>query len=150
MKRFGSARSAVRVADSDESEDASPVVANLIRPREASGGQSSDGDEACDCSFGFRPGRNAHHSLDQIQAALKADRCEVYDAGLASYFDTINHARLVQQLERRVADRSVLRLIRLWQRCPLVEEDDQRRRRTTHQRQGTPEGGVISPLLANT
>ena len=101
------------------------------------------------CSFGFRPGRNAHQALDQVQAALKAGRCEVYDADLASYFDTIDHARLLQQLERRIADQSVLRLIRLWLRCPVVEEDDQGRRRTTHPRQGTPQGGVISPLLAN-
>jgi RNA-directed DNA polymerase len=101
------------------------------------------------CSFGFRPGRNAHQALDQIQAALKAGRCEVYDADLASYFDTIDHGRLMHQLERRMADRSVLRLIRLWLRCPVVEEDDQGRRTTTRPRQGTPQGGVISPLLAN-
>lgn len=101
------------------------------------------------CSFGFRPGRNAHQALDQVQAALKAGRQEVYDADLASYFDTIDHGRLLQQLKRRIADRSVLRLIRLWLRCPVVEEDDEGRRRTTHPRQGTPQGGVISPLLAN-
>jgi RNA-directed DNA polymerase len=101
------------------------------------------------CSFGFRPGRNAHQALDQIQAALKAGRHEVYDADLASYFDTINHDRLLQQLGRRIADRSVLTLIRAWLRCPVVEDDDQGRRHTTHPRQGTPQGGVISPLLAN-
>jgi RNA-directed DNA polymerase len=101
------------------------------------------------CSFGFRPNRNAHQALDQVQAALKAGRCEVYDADLASYFDTIDHARLLRQLERRIADRSVLALIRGWLRCPVVEEDAQGRRRTTHPRQGTPQGGVISPLLAN-
>ena len=101
-----------------------------------------------DCSFGFRPGRNAHQALDQRQAALKAGLSEVYDADLASYFDTIDHARLVRQLDRRIADRSVLRLIRLWLRCPIVEEDEDGRRRTTHPRQGTPQGGVISPLLA--
>jgi RNA-directed DNA polymerase len=101
------------------------------------------------CSFGFRPKRNAHQALDQIQTALKAGRTTVYDADLASYFDTIDHGRLIQQLERRIADRSVLRLIRLWLRCPVVEEDDTGRRHTTHPRQGTPQGGVISPLLAN-
>jgi RNA-directed DNA polymerase len=101
------------------------------------------------CSFGFRPKRNAHQALDQIQAALRAGRTAVYDADLASYFDTIDHGRLMQQLERRIADRSVLRLIRLWLRCPVVDEDDDGRRRTTHPRQGTPQGGVISPLLAN-
>ncbi|MDP9322331.1 MAG: group II intron reverse transcriptase/maturase [Acidobacteriota bacterium] len=101
------------------------------------------------CSFGFRPGRNAHQALDQIQAALKSGRQAVYDADLASYFDTIDHERLMHQLGRRIADRSVLALIRLWLRCPVVEEDDQGRRHTTHPRQGTPQGGVISPLLAN-
>jgi RNA-directed DNA polymerase len=101
------------------------------------------------CSYGFRPKRNAHQALDQVQAALTAGRREVYDADLASYFDTIDHGRLLQQLERRIADRSVLRLIRLWLRCPVVDEDDQGRRRTTRPRQGTPQGGVISPLLAN-
>jgi len=101
------------------------------------------------CSFGFRPKRNAQQALDQVQAALKAGRQAVYDADLASYFDTIDHDRLVQQLDRRIADQSVLRLIQLWLRCPVVEEDDQGRRQTTHPRQGTPQGGVISPLLAN-
>jgi len=101
------------------------------------------------CSYGFRPGRNAHQALDQVQAALQTGRCEVYDADLASYFDTIDHARLMQQLERRIADRSVLHLIRLWLGCPMVEEDDHGRRSVTHPRQGTPQGGVISPLLAN-
>jgi RNA-directed DNA polymerase len=101
------------------------------------------------CSYGFRPGRNAHQALDQIQAALKAGQTAVYDADLASYFDTIDHDRLMQQLKRRIADRSVLRLIRLWLRCPVVEDDDHGRPRMTHPRQGTPQGGVISPLLAN-
>lgn len=101
------------------------------------------------CSFGFRPGRNAHQALDQVQAALQADRTAVYDADLASYFDTIDHGRLLQQLQRRIVDRSVLALIRAWLRCPVVEEDDEGRRRTTRPRHGTPQGGVISPLLAN-
>jgi RNA-directed DNA polymerase len=101
------------------------------------------------CSFGFRPKRNAHQALDQVQAALAAGRTAVYDADLASYFDTIDHDRLLQQLARRIADGAVLRLIRSWLRCPVVEEDDHGQRRTTHPRQGTPQGGVISPLLAN-
>jgi RNA-directed DNA polymerase len=101
------------------------------------------------CSYGFRPKRNAHHALDHVHAALRAGRQQVYDADLASYFDTIDHGRLLHRLERRIADRSVLRLIRLWLRCPVVAEDDQGRRHTTHPRQGTPQGGVISPLLAN-
>ena len=68
------------------------------------------------CSYGFRPKRNAHQALGQVQQALQAGRCEVYDADLASYFDTIDHTRLMQQLERRIADRSVLQLLRLWLR----------------------------------
>jgi RNA-directed DNA polymerase len=101
------------------------------------------------CSFGFRPKRNAHQALDQVCATLTAGRTQVYDADLASYFDTIDHDRLLQQVERRIADRSVLRLIRLWLRCPIVEDDVHGRRQITHPRQGTPQGGVISPLLAN-
>jgi RNA-directed DNA polymerase len=101
------------------------------------------------CSFGFRPKRNAHQALDQVGAALQAGRTQVYDADVASYFDTIDHDRLLQQVERRIADRSVLRLIRVWLRCPIVEDDARGRRQTTHPRQGTPQGGVISPLLAN-
>jgi len=73
----------------------------------------------------------------------------VYDADLSSYFDTIDHGRLLQQLARRIADQSVLRLIRLWLRCPIVETDDQGRSTTTRPTAGTPQGGVISPLLAN-
>jgi RNA-directed DNA polymerase len=101
------------------------------------------------CSFGFRPGRNAHQALDHVRAAVTAGRAEVYDADLARYFDTIDHARLLQQLARRIADGAVLQLIRRWLTCPVVEEDEQGRPRLTRPRQGTPQGGVISPLLAN-
>jgi RNA-directed DNA polymerase len=102
-----------------------------------------------DCSFGFRPGRSAHQAMDQVQENLKARRCEVYDADLSSYFDTIDHALLRAKLERRIADRSVLRLISLWLQCPIVEDDGEGRTKTTTPKAGTPQGGVISPLLAN-
>jgi RNA-directed DNA polymerase len=102
-----------------------------------------------DCSHGFRPGRNAHDALDQIRTNLQNGRVEVYDADLSSYFDSIPHDPLMAQLERRVADRSVLKLIRMWLRCPVVDEDEHGNQKITKPDAGTPQGGVISPLLAN-
>ena len=102
-----------------------------------------------DCSHGFRPGRGAHGAMDEIVCALKRGQREVWDADLTSYFDSIPHDRLMQMVERRIADRSVLKLIRMWLRCAVVEEDGKGGRRITKPRRGTPQGGVISPLLAN-
>ncbi len=102
-----------------------------------------------DCSHGFRPGRRAHGALEEIKSNLCAGRTEVYDADLSSYFDTIDHCRLMEQVERRVADRSVLRLIRLWLTCAVEEKDGNGHIRRTRPDKGTPQGGVISPLLAN-
>lgn len=102
-----------------------------------------------DCSHGFRPGRRAHGALEQIRAHVESGRKEVYDADLSSYFDTIAHAKLMELLERRIADRSVLKLIGLWLRGAIVEEDERGRRTYTKPKAGTPQGGVVSPLLAN-
>lgn len=101
------------------------------------------------CSHGFRPMRNAHGAMDQIQENLKAGRNEVYDADLSSYFDTIAHGRLMQMVERRIADRTVLGLIRMWLRCEVVEMDGKGGKKISRPTAGTPQGGVISPLLAN-
>jgi RNA-directed DNA polymerase len=100
-----------------------------------------------DCSHGFRPGRRAYGAMKQIQRNLQEGRQEVYDADLSSYFDTIPHDRLMQAVERRIADRAVLKLIRRWLRCPVVEPEDKGSGRKMDK--GTPQGGVISPLLAN-
>ncbi len=102
-----------------------------------------------DCSFGFRPGRNAHEALAAVQEGLKAGLRVALDADLSNYFDTIPHDKLMACLERRLADRSVLALIRKWLKCPIVEHDGQGGSRITKPKQGTPQGGVISPLLAN-
>lgn len=102
-----------------------------------------------DCSHGFRPKRRAHGAVDQIVENLKAGRREVYDADLSGYFDSIPQDELMEKIERRVADRSVLKLIRAWLRGEVVEIDDQGRKTITKPCKGTPQGGVISPLLAN-
>lgn len=100
-----------------------------------------------DCSHGFRPGRRAWGAMDQIKENFQAGRREVYDADLASYFDSIPHDKLMKMVERRIADRSVLKLIRMWLRAPVIEDRGKGGRKKS--RKGTPQGGVISPLLAN-
>lgn len=103
-----------------------------------------------ECSYGFRPGRSAHDALAAVRGHLQAGFWEAYDADLQSYFDTIPHEALLEYVGQRIADRSILGLIRQWLRSPVEEGDGKTGgRKTTHPRQGTPQGGVISPLLAN-
>ena len=102
-----------------------------------------------DTSFGFRPGRSAHQAIDAIRSHLKAGFQEVYDADLQGYFDTIPHDQLLKCVKMRIADGAVLRLICMWLQSPVVERDEQGRPTQTNPKQGTPQGGVISPLLAN-
>jgi RNA-directed DNA polymerase len=102
-----------------------------------------------DSSYGFRPGRSAHQAIAAIRQNLADGFREVYDADLKSYFDTISHDNLMKCLERRIADRQVLSLIRGWLNTPVLETDEQGRTTGSRPKQGTPQGGVISPLLAN-
>ena len=100
-------------------------------------------------SFGFRPQRRAHQALEAIIQALRQGKLEVVDADLSKYFDTIPHERLLKLAARRLSDGSILHLLRQWLDAPIVEEERGRKRRVLPNRQGVPQGGVISPLLAN-
>lgn len=102
-----------------------------------------------DCSYGFRPGRSAHQALETIRQNLAAGRCTVYDADVEGYFDSIPHDQLLACLRMRVVDGSVLRLIEQWLKAPVEERDEEGRKRRRRNPKGTPQGGVISPLLAN-
>ena len=100
-------------------------------------------------SYGFRPKRRAHQAIAEIQKAVQQGYVEIIDADLSKYFDTIPHRELMKAVARRVSDGSVLRLIKSWLRAPIVEEDKDGTKRVLPNRRGTPQGGVISPLLAN-
>lgn len=101
-------------------------------------------------SYGFRPKRRAQQAIAEIQRAVqKYGYVEIIDADLSKYFDTIPHGPLMEAVARRISDGSVLKLIKSWLQAPVVEEDKGGGRRLKPNERGTPQGGVISPLLAN-
>jgi len=105
-----------------------------------------------DAAHGYRPGRSATEAVSKVHAALRCGQTDVVDADLSKYFDTIPHPELLKSVARRIVDRKMLRLIRMWLKTPVQEEDDRGNKRLTGGRKskaGTPQGGVISPLLAN-
>jgi len=103
--------------------------------------------------YAYRPGRNAQQAVVEVDALLLRGHPEVVDADLADYFGSIPHAELLKSVARRIVDRRVLHLLKMWLVCPVEETDDRgRKRRTTEakdKRRGIPQGSPISPLLAN-
>ena len=103
--------------------------------------------------YAYRPGRNAQQAVVEVEALLFRGRPEVVDADLADYFGSIPHAELLKSVARRIVDRRVLHLIKMWLESPVEETDDRgRKTRTTaaqDNRRGIPQGSPISPLLAN-
>ena len=100
-------------------------------------------------SFGFRPGRGAIRPWERSGEALRMGKTDVVDADLTQYFDTIPHQKLMQQVARGVSDGMILKLIKAWLRAPILDEEEGGGRKMKPNPCGTPQGGVISPLLAN-
>ena len=108
--------------------------------------------DLCDTAYGYRPERGAIRAVQEVHRELRRRRTEVVDADLSKYFDTIPHAELMTCLARRVADAAMLHLVKMWLKVPVEERDEQGRPRYSGGKRskcGTPQGGVISPLLAN-
>ena len=107
----------------------------------------------CANSYGFRPKRSAHDAVDDIANTLWAGYTHVIDADLSKYFDRIPHAKLMAVVAERMVDGGILHLIKLWLKAPVIGEDDHGVKRGVGggnaNSTGTPQGGVISPLLAN-
>jgi RNA-directed DNA polymerase len=103
-------------------------------------------------AYGYRPRRGAEDAVKEVHRLLCQGYTDVVDADLTKYFDTIPHQELMQKIEQRIVDRQMLKLIRGWLKVPVEERDERGNRRMTGgkaSRMGTPQGGVISPLLAN-
>jgi len=104
------------------------------------------------CAYGYRPRRSAQDGIQKVHKLLCAGYTEIVDADLSKYFDNIPHRELMSCVARRIVDREVLRLVKMWLKAPVEERDEQGKRRMTGGRgssRGTPQGGVASPLLAN-
>ena len=102
-------------------------------------------------AYGYRPKRSAGDAVQAVHKLLCRGYTDVVDADLSKYFDTIPHAELMQSVARRIVDRNVLRLIKLWLKTPVEETGGDGKRRMTGGRgstRGTPQGGIVSPLLA--
>ena len=107
----------------------------------------------CETSYGFRPKKSAHDAVDDVAYAMNTGYTEIIDADLSKYFDTIPHANLMATVAERICDGEILRLIQMWLKAPIMEMDKDGTKRNIGggkgNRTGTPQGGVISPLLSN-
>ena len=107
----------------------------------------------CKTSYGFRPKKSAHDAVDDVAYAMNTGYTEIIDADLSKYFDTIPHANLMATVAERICDGEILRLIQMWLKAPIMEQDKDGTKRNIGggkgNLKGTPQGGVISPLLSN-
>jgi len=100
-------------------------------------------------SYGFRPQRNAHQAVEDITYHLVKGKTQVIDADISKYFDTIPHDKLLKLVAKRIVDKNILKLIKQWLKAPVIEEGEDGKKRYKDNDKGTPQGGIISPLLAN-
>jgi RNA-directed DNA polymerase len=102
--------------------------------------------------YGYRPKKSAQDAIEEVDKLLHAGYTDVVDADLSKYFDTIPHSELMQCVARRIVDKHLLHLIQRWLKVPVEERDEKGNKRYTGGKdndRGTPQGGVVSPLLAN-
>jgi RNA-directed DNA polymerase len=103
-------------------------------------------------AYGYRPKRSAWQAIKAVHELIRRGYTDVVEGDLTKYFDTIPHEQLMRSVARRIVDKDILRLIKMWLKTPIEETDEDGRKRLTggkRSKQGTPQGGVISPLLAN-
>jgi RNA-directed DNA polymerase len=103
-------------------------------------------------AYGYRPKRSAQDAIRKVHELLRGGYTDVVEADLSKYFDTIPHRELLQCVARRIVDRDMLHLIKMWLKVPVEERDENGKPQVSGGKKstcGTPQGGVISPLLAN-
>ena len=95
-------------------------------------------------SYGFRPKRDAHQAMEDVNFHLRYGKTQVIDADISKYFDSIPHDQLLKLIAKRIVDKNILRLMKLWLKAPIVEEEDGKKKYKGNDK-GTPQGGVITP-----
>jgi RNA-directed DNA polymerase len=103
-------------------------------------------------AYGYRPKRSGQDAVQKVDELLHQGYTDIVDADLSKYFDTIPHSELMQCVARRIVDKHMLHLIKMWLKVPVEEKDETGKKRLTGGKdndRGTPQGGVVSPLLAN-